>query len=631
MQEKKELRISFDISTIDNLGVKLYSTIPPMLAELVANAWDADAHNVWIELSDEKKSIEVRDDGCGMSFDELNDKFLKVGRNRRVELDADATESGRPVLGRKGVGKLSMFGIGKNIIITSSKDGSTTKFELDYDRIKDEGDSYRPEILESDGSELNGSGTDILIKNVNRKSDFDLEGIENGLRQRFHVFSKDFAVHINNDIVIDTAESDEENYQFSWEFPRDYTDEENNDELIKFALDKKVTGHIYTAQTPLRKDLQGIVLFSRGKLVQEGMSFSKRGNDNFFQYMTGSFDVDFVDEKKDIDNCSTDRKSLAWDNSEDGELDTLKAFLEKIVSITQRKWRESRKKSKKERIAKKGQDVDEWLKTLNGAERPLARKLTSAILENDDVDDDTAANYISDIKDMYGFQGFKDYAAKLDDMNELSDDDAMKLLTDWETIEEKEYAKIATGRIATIEQFEKYIKEDVSETKVMQKFLEEFPWLLDPKMSKFEREVTYSKILKENFPDDDKPETDRRLDFLCTNDSGEVHIIELKRPSIKITAKGLSQIAEYTEFIRSKYPDQVSNIKGYLISDNITYGPGAETTKKGLESQNIFVKSYSDLLAQARNYNKELYDSYHSIHEIIDKEKNDTDDGKKNG
>ena len=58
-------------------------------------------------------------------------------------------------------------------------------------------------------------GTDSLIKNVNRKSDFDLEGIENGLRQRFHVFSKDFAVHINNDIVIDTAESDEENYQFS--------------------------------------------------------------------------------------------------------------------------------------------------------------------------------------------------------------------------------------------------------------------------------------------------------------------------------------------------------------------------------------------------------------------------------
>ena len=36
--EKKELKVSFDIHTIDNLGVKLYSTIPPMIAELVSNA-----------------------------------------------------------------------------------------------------------------------------------------------------------------------------------------------------------------------------------------------------------------------------------------------------------------------------------------------------------------------------------------------------------------------------------------------------------------------------------------------------------------------------------------------------------------------------------------------------------------
>ena len=636
--EKKELKVSFDIHTIDNLGVKLYSTIPPMIAELVSNAWDADAKNVWLYFSDGEKTIKIVDDGRGMSFDELNDQFLRVGRNRRVDLNTDITESGRKILGKKGLGKLSMFGIGKRITVTTVKDSLKNSFVMDYDLIKQcDHNEYKPEILTYMQPVDEPNGTSILIEQIKKRSPFDAGKIRSSLLSRFRIFSEGFVVHINDRPEYDICSSELEphQYQFKWSFPADFVDQlqRTNDGqlLLSFAISKGITGAIYTTETPLNLDRRGIVLFSRNKLVQENTPFNNRANDNFFQYMTGSFDVDFVDEKKDIDNCSTDRKSLAWDNSEDGELDTLKAFLEKIVSITQRKWRESRKKSKKERIAKKGQDVDEWLKTLNGAERPLARKLTSAILENDDVDDDTVANYISDIKDMYGFQGFKDYAAKLDDMHKLSDDDAMKLLTDWETIEEKEYAKIATGRIATIEQFEKYIKEDVSETKVMQKFLEEFPWLLDPKMSKFEREVTYSKILKENFPDDDKPETDRRLDFLCTNDSGEVHIIELKRPSIKITTKGLSQIAEYTEFIRSKYPDQVSNIKGYLISDNITYGPGAETMKKGLESQNIFVKSYSDLLAQARNYNKELYDSYHSIHEIIDKEKNDTDDGKKNG
>ena len=81
--EKKELKVSFDIHTIDNLGVKLYSTIPPMIAELVSNAWDADAKNVWLYFSDGEKTIKIVDDGRGMSFDELNDQFLRVGRNRR--------------------------------------------------------------------------------------------------------------------------------------------------------------------------------------------------------------------------------------------------------------------------------------------------------------------------------------------------------------------------------------------------------------------------------------------------------------------------------------------------------------------------------------------------------------------
>mgnify|MGYP003400147931 FL=1 len=51
----RELKLTFDINTINHLGVKLYSTIPPMLAELVANAWDADSHNVWISLPDQNK------------------------------------------------------------------------------------------------------------------------------------------------------------------------------------------------------------------------------------------------------------------------------------------------------------------------------------------------------------------------------------------------------------------------------------------------------------------------------------------------------------------------------------------------------------------------------------------------
>lgn len=230
--------------------------------------------------------------------------------------------------------------------------------------------------------------------------------------------------------------------------------------------------------------------------------------------MSGSFDVDFIDNSFDVDNCSTDRKSLAWDIDENEELFKLQELIKKLVSIAQKKWREQRKAEKKRKVSSHGYDVDEWIKALNPAERPLAQKLTNAIIENDDIAEDIAADYIGCIKDMYSFEGFKQFTAELDELQELDNEHAIKLLTDWNTIEAKEYAKIAIGRVKTIEQFEKFIQTNASERDVIQKFLEEFPWLLDAKMSKFEREITYTKLLKQKFNDESiLPESNRRLDF----------------------------------------------------------------------------------------------------------------------
>lgn len=133
-------------------------------------------------------------------------------------------------------------------------------------------------------------------------------------------------------------------------------------------------------------------------------------------------------------------------------------------------------------------------------------------------------------------------------------------------------------------------------------------------MSKFEREVTYTRLLKQKFSDEsDLPEKNRRLDFLCTNNSGVIHVIELKRPSIKLRIKEIQQIAEYVEFIEKQFPQTKEKVKGYLISDNMTFEPGSEKIRKGLEAEDIYIKSYSDLLAEARRYNNDLYKMYEDI------------------
>ena len=620
IEARKELKVSFDIHTIDNLGVKLYSTIPPMIAELVSNAWDADANNVYIYFGDEQKTIKIVDDGKGMSFDELNEQFLRVGRNRRVDLDTDVTESGRKILGKRGLGKLSMFGIGKKITVTTVQSGIENSFVMDYDEIKQYAHTeYKPTILKYMAPTDEPNGTSILIEQIKKKSPFEAARIRSSLLSRFHIFSDTFVIHINDDpeLEIHSSQPEPHQYQFKWSFPENYAEYLNKSDddqtLLAFAETKGIVGTIYTSDTPLNLDRRGVVLFSRGKLVQENTPFNSRANDNFFQYMTGIFDVDFIDDDKEVDNCSTDRKSLAWDNYDSDELEILRSLLERVVSITQSLWRRQRKDLKKDQIKERGRDIEEWLLQLTSLERPLAKKLVDAILDNDDISEGIAVDYINSIQAMYGFEGFKQFAAKLDTLDQLGKEDAIKLLTDWEEIEAKEYAKISQGRISTIEQFEKYIRENASERDVIQKFLEEFPWLLDPKMSKFEREVTYTAILKRTFKDDKLPESNRRIDFLCTDSNGTIHVIELKRPNIKLTTKELQQIAEYIEFLRKQYPGSIDHIKGFLISDNMTFENGAETIRKALETQDIYVKSYSDLLADARRYNQQLYYSYEEI------------------
>src|SRR5947209_16181831 len=128
-----EMRISR--LTIDKLGVKLYDKASAVVAELIANSYDADAENVKVKIplstrlaikgSDGKIEergyvIEVEDDGHGMTPDEAIDEYLKVGRDRRRDGKSRSRGKLRPVMGRKGIGKLAPFGICKRIEVLSA-------------------------------------------------------------------------------------------------------------------------------------------------------------------------------------------------------------------------------------------------------------------------------------------------------------------------------------------------------------------------------------------------------------------------------------------------------------------------------------------------------------------------------
>lgn len=136
----RELLMKYAGGLVKHLGLEMYSGPVPAIAELVANAWDADAKNVWIEIPldspiTDDSEIRVRDDGAGMSFNEVNERYLVVGLARR-EIDKTAyTHGGRKLMGRKGIGKLAGFGIARIIEVWTVKEGWLTAFRMDLDGI----------------------------------------------------------------------------------------------------------------------------------------------------------------------------------------------------------------------------------------------------------------------------------------------------------------------------------------------------------------------------------------------------------------------------------------------------------------------------------------------------------------
>ena len=142
-----------ELSALKHLGIGLYSNVPAVLAEAVANAWDADATRVSIRTGLGDSDIRISDDGHGMSVKDVNEKYLRVGYERR-KTGAKTPRFKRDVMGRKGIGKLSLFSIADTVTVHTVKDGQSHAFEMNVEDMKNafnaETPTYRPRPVSPD-------------------------------------------------------------------------------------------------------------------------------------------------------------------------------------------------------------------------------------------------------------------------------------------------------------------------------------------------------------------------------------------------------------------------------------------------------------------------------------------------
>lgn len=128
--EKIPFTLGYEALTL--LGKGMYSNLWAALSELIANGIDAHAENVYvyIDMSNKQHSvIEILDDGDGMSPNEIREKYVVIGNNKRN----NATDADN-LMGRKGVGKLAALFLTKKFeFLTCKKDASETYWQFDFE------------------------------------------------------------------------------------------------------------------------------------------------------------------------------------------------------------------------------------------------------------------------------------------------------------------------------------------------------------------------------------------------------------------------------------------------------------------------------------------------------------------
>lgn len=160
----KEYKLNVDPRILELLGPNLYTNIYYVLAELIANAYDADAKNVYIISN--KDDIRVEDDGHGMSYDsgDIANYLNVAGVSRIKEGDSLSRAGTRRKMGRKGVGKLAALSVSENVDILTVADGEKSGFILS--RRPDEGNRLRA-ISDSDITfdYIQNHGSAIVMRN----------------------------------------------------------------------------------------------------------------------------------------------------------------------------------------------------------------------------------------------------------------------------------------------------------------------------------------------------------------------------------------------------------------------------------------------------------------------------------
>lgn len=623
-------QLTVDLQVLKHLGIGLYSNVPAVISEMVANAYDADAAKVKINVKNEE--IVIEDDGLGMNVNDANTKFLTVGYDKRGLGGEIATlKYGRKPMGRKGIGKLSAFAIAGEVEVRSVKTHPKTEKEIgraafvmdvaEIQRRAKEKKPYRPRPLDDSDTKI-VKGTRIVLRNFKKKRNINPDYIRINLARRFSVFGTGFQVLVNGKEVTPADRQYWDKLQFVWglgDGPSYGTARQGKkvrrSEVLTDVItvqgqdNETVSGWIGTVHLPKELkdgviDNNGIAVMARGKLVHENMLPFARTSRIFAEYVVGEINADWLDEDLEEDMATSDRQSLKED---DTRFLALQNYVKERLDQIATRWTEWRNEVGLKDAVQRHPALQQWLDIMLPDNKKRAEKLISTI-EGMPVADQ------EDKKELFkhGIMAFETLALKgnLEALSETPtfDVEGLKsIMSAMEDLEIAHYYQAAKIRWTVLREFEKLVDRKAKE-KFLQNHIYKNTWLMDtawerPTNDK-RKEKRFTDKLKAKRIGLDRNKQLSRYDIKYLTVSGKDLIVELKRSGVSLTVeKVIGQVKKYAEIMRALAKETSTsltpNFEIIVLMGDYPTGYGIED-ENALKNYNTRIWTYEILIEHAR-------------------------------
>lgn len=433
MDKKKndeEFYFEISLSVLNHLGRKLYRSFITVLGEAISNSWDAEAKNVYIYIDRNKNLMYIKDDGSGMTANDFQKNFLKIGYSKRRK-GSYSENRHRPYIGRKGIGKLALLSCAERITVISK----TSKGDYIGGTIDNSGldkaitDDLTPKeypLLDFDiklfGDYIRNhkKGTIIYFDKINegiKHSPSFLEKII-ALSFRFSLIDNEFNIHLNdNEITVNALKDLINKTEFLWiinDINDPYIDAlkkkinaSDRNEYNKLDVNTNFKGFIASVEKPRylkitnTEERVGVDLFVNGRLREKDILKHMPTARVVESYIYGQIHCDDLDDKED--RFTSSRESIVADDPKFRNL--LDSLRKKIINPIMEDWDALRRKNRK--------DGDPDNTRISKKERK-AEELFNAVSEDYDIPKDGKSkvkvnNWVSELSDDAKFN-FTSYA-----------------------------------------------------------------------------------------------------------------------------------------------------------------------------------------------------------------------------